>query len=102
MKCDGYTAHVVDIRSGRLMESKVIPSADEGPEATLSKRSALVQVFLRRARFPVVAVAKEGSTSRVEWRDVHLMLSGGAVRGVVVVLDELGEIIEEWFEMSRR
>ncbi len=45
---------------------------------------------------------KEGNGSRVEWGDVHLMLSGGLVRGVVVVLDEEGQIREDRFELRTR
>jgi hypothetical protein len=68
----------------------------------LSKRSDLVRAFLRRARFPVVTLTKEGSMTRVTWRDVHLRSSGGAVRGVVVILDQRGQIQEKRFELNRR
>ncbi len=99
VKGNGYTAHVVDVWPKQVRESKAILSAEEEPEAAISRRSDLVQGFLRRARFPVVSVTREGNGSRVEWGDVHLMLSGGLVRGVVVVLDEEGQIREERFEL---
>jgi hypothetical protein len=98
VKGNGYTAHVVDVWPKQVRESKAIPSAEEEPEAAISRRSDLVQGFLRRARFPAVSVTREGNGSRVEWGDVHLMLSSGLVRGVVVVLDEEGQIREERFE----
>jgi len=102
VKGAGYTAHVIDVWRSRIVESRAFVSADEEPAVTLSKRAGLVQAFLQRARFPVATVVKTGEAQQVEWRDVHLALSGGAVRGVVVVLDELGEVREEHFELSRK
>lgn len=97
-----YTCYVVDALRGEVQSSQVIRSASDGRAQAVSSKSALVRAFLQRARFPVAFVTEEGDRTTFEWRDIHLMISGGAVRGVKVVVDERGDIIEEEFNLRAR
>lgn len=97
-----YTYHLVDSLQSQVRSSQVIRSAGDERTIAASRDSALVQAFLKRARFPVAFVTEENGKSIVEWRDVHLMINGGALRGVRVILDEQGKVVEEKFEVGIR
>ncbi|PKM80636.1 MAG: hypothetical protein CVU89_12945 [Firmicutes bacterium HGW-Firmicutes-14] len=59
-----------------------------------SCRSDLVDVFLKRARFPFYNMTRENGCYVVEWCDVQLLNLGG-VHGITVVIDESGQISAE-------
>ena len=83
----------------------VDPSVDCGHSilATFRALTATPSSTLPRQCVRWVALAtKEGKRTTIEWRDGHLMISGGAVSGVKVVLDGRGEVIEERFELNAR
>jgi membrane-bound metal-dependent hydrolase YbcI (DUF457 family) len=97
-----YTYSVVDALSKEIRDSQVIQSSGDRQILEISKKSGVVQAFLKRARFPFALVSKEGNKITVEWRDVHLLFTGGALRGVKVVLDGEGNIVDEKFELRSR
>lgn len=98
----GYAYYVVDSFRRGVRSSQFIRSTGDERVIAASRSSSLVQAFLKRARFPVTFSTEEGNRIIVEWRDVHLMINGGALKGVKVVLNEQEEIIEERFELNAR
>lgn len=96
----GYAYCVVDSLSHQVQSCQTIHSSSNGPAVAASRSSPLVQSFLKRSRFPVSFVRQEGDRTTVEWRDVHLMIGGGAIRGVKVVLDGQGQMVEEKYELN--
>lgn len=98
----GYAYYIVDALRREVRSSQLIRSASDERIIAASRNSSLVQAFLKRARFPLAFTTEEASSTTVEWRDVHLMINGGALKGVKVVLNEQGEIIEEKFELNVR
>lgn len=97
-----YSCYIVDPLRRNVRSSQEIYSSKDEEVIEASKSSDLVQSFIKRARFPVVFVTKEEDLTMVEWRDVHLMIGGGAVRGVVVLLNKQLEIIDDRFELNSR
>ncbi len=96
----GYTYYVVDSLRKMVRSSQVFRTTNDERAATASGKSALVQAFLKRARFPFTIVTEEEGLLTVEWLDVHLINSGGALRGVKIVLNGRGDIVEERFELN--
>ncbi len=86
----------------RILSSLAIPSSSSPDLEVISssQKAELVNIFLKRARYPVAQVKLWGSGYRVEWEDVHLMLSGGGIRGVIVDVDEQGRIIGQRFKLK--
>ncbi len=80
----------------RILSSLSVPTSPDGKIVAASQEAKLVKAFLENARFPVAFVKKWGNGYQVEWQDVHLMLAGGVVRGVVVYVDADGHVIREW------
>ena len=97
-----YTYYVVDTFPREVRNSQTHRTSNNEKAVAESGKSALVQAFLKRARFPFTNVTEEGGLLTVEWLDVHLMNSGGALRGVKIVLNGQGEVIEERFEFNPR
>src|SRR5574341_916574 len=85
-----------------VLSSLAIP-ASSSPDREIiaaSQHTELVSIFLERARYPVSQVKRRGSGYRVEWEDVHLMLSGGGIRGVIVDTDEQGNVVGQRFKLK--
>ncbi len=97
-----YIYRHVDPFRKEIYNNQAIRSTGDRQTLENSKRSANVQAFLQRARFPFANASEEGERIIVEWRDVHLLFTGGALRGVKVVLDGQGDIVEEKFELRSR
>ena len=92
-----YAYYVVDALRGEVQESQIFHSVSDERTAIIANKSELVRAFLKRARFPVTRISEHESLVTAEWLDVHLLNSGGAVRGVRVTFDARGEIVEERF-----
>lgn len=97
-----YSYGIVDTFKKEIQDSQVIHSSNDQFTLEKSKSSKFVQAFLKRARFPFALVSNDGNSVTVEWRDVHLLFTGGALKGVKVVLDGQGNIVEERFELRGR
>ncbi|MEW6233063.1 MAG: metal-dependent hydrolase [Chloroflexota bacterium] len=111
---DGYLVHDVhfclaprEVRtlSGgaggtRILSSQTIHSSSEKDIIAASKEAELARIFLERARFPVALVEKREKGYRVDWQDVHLMLAGGGIRGVIVYTDEQGRVTGQRFKLK--
>jgi len=94
-KVRGYYLYVsVDSRRREVLRTREFTSAAYHRCVRLSQESSLVDVFLRRSRFPFYSVTKEDGCYTVEWLDAHLLNLGG-VHGVTVCLNENGEILKE-------
>jgi len=95
-----YTHYKVDALKREILKIQAFLSSNDSRATVVSQESGLVSSFLHRARFPLVLVSEEGRNTIIEWRDLHLMIGGGVVRGVRVVLDEEGRITDERFELN--
>ncbi len=84
----------VDSRRREILRVREFTSAAYHRCVKSSQESSLVDVFLRRSRFPFYNVTKEEGCYTVEWFDAHLLNLGG-VHGVTVCLNENGEILKE-------
>jgi inner membrane protein len=97
-----YTHYKVNTLRGEILEIQAFVSSNDSRATAVSQESDLVNSFLHRARLPIVLVSEEGGNTIVEWRDLHLMIGGGSVRGVKVVLDEEGRVIDERLELNMK
>ncbi len=97
-----YSYSVADPLKKELRNNQVIRSSNDQEVLERSKGSSIVQAFLKRARFPFMLVSTDENRIVVEWRDVHLSFTGGALKGVKVVIDGQGNIVEERFELRGR
>lgn len=94
-KARGYYLYVsVDSRRKEILRTREFTSAGYHRCVKASQESSLVDVFLRRSRFPFYSIVKEEGCYTVEWLDAHLLNLGG-VHGVTVQLNENGEILKE-------
>lgn len=86
----------------RVLSSLAIPvsSSLDRDIIAASQQVELVSIYLKRARYPVAQVKRWGAGYRVEWEDVHLMLSGGGIRGVIVDIDEQGHVTGQRFKLK--
>jgi len=80
----------------RILSSQSVSMSPEEEVVAASQEAGLTKAFLKSARFPVAFVKKWGNGYQVEWQDVHLMLAGGVIRGVVVYVGRYGQIIQQW------
>lgn len=91
----------VDSLRERVVVSREYASASYHRCVACSQESELVEIFLKRARFPIYNVLKEENTYIIEWLDVHLLQIGG-LHGVRVAVDNTtGAIIEEKFQVKK-
>jgi len=90
----------VDTRREEILASREFTSAPYHRCVKSSCQSDLVDVFLKRSRFPVYNVVREEGCYTVEWHDVQLMNLGG-VHGVTVHLDESGCITGEKLQIKK-
>ena len=111
---DGYVVHDVhfclaprkmrvlggETGGTRILSSQTIRSSPETEIITASRDAELARVFLERTRFPVAFVERRESGYRVEWQDVHLMLAGGGIRGVIVYTDAQGQVTGQRFKLK--
>ena len=81
----------VDTRKKAILTAHEFTSSAYHKCVKSSCESELVDVFLKRSRFPFYQVSKEDGCYTVEWYDVQLLNLGG-VHGVSVRLDEDGQI----------
>lgn len=86
----------------RVLSNLVLPlNSLPGRDIIAASREVeLVRIFLERARYPLAQMKRWGSGYRVEWGDVHLMLSGGGIRGVIVDTDEQGYVTGQRFKLK--
>ncbi len=86
----------------RILSSLAIPLSSSPDQEVISssQKAELVNIFLKRARYPIAQVKQWGSGYWIEWEDVHLMLSGGGIRGVIVDIDEQCHIIGQRFKLK--
>jgi inner membrane protein len=82
----------VDTRRKELITIREFTSSQYHWCVKSSGESDLVDVFLKKTRFPFYNVTKEGGCYIVEWSDVQLLNLGG-VHGVTVRMDENGCIL---------
>lgn len=96
-----YLYFCVDTRRQEVLKHKQYASAAYHKCVTCSQESKLVEIFLKRSRFPFYNISKDGGTYIVEWLDVHLMQLGG-VQGVRVAVDnQTGLILEEKLKVQK-
>jgi len=81
----------VDTRKKTILAAHEFTSSAYHKCVKSSCESDLVDIFLKRSRFPFYQVSKEEGCYTVEWYDVQLINLGG-VHGVTVSLDECGQI----------
>jgi len=90
----------VDTRKGEVLASREFTSSPYHRCIKTSCQSDLVDVFLKRARFPFYNVIREDGCYRVEWSDVQLLNLGG-VHGVTVSIDENGQITGQKLQVKK-
>lgn len=90
----------VDTRKDNILNVHEFTSSSYHKCVKSSCESDLVDVFLKRARFPFYHVAREDGCYTVEWYDVQLLNLGG-VHGVTVCFDECGDIISEKLQIKK-
>ena len=96
-----YQYLCVDTRRMLVLKNKEYSSAAYHKCVACSQESELVEIFLKRARFPFYNILKDEGIYIVEWLDVHLMQLGG-VHGVRVAVDnETGAILEEKLKVKK-
>lgn len=94
-KARGYYLYVsVDSRRKEVLCVREFSSASYHRCVRDSQAASMVDVFMRRSRFPFYSVTKENGCYTVEWCDAHLLNLGG-VHGVAVSINENGEILRE-------
>ncbi len=84
----------------RVLSSQHLASSPDASQVAATKAADLVRIFLERARFPVATVHRHAGGNTVVWDDVHLMLSGGAIRGVILETDPAGRILRQRFKLK--
>ncbi len=90
----------VDTRKENILTVHEFTSSTYHKCVKSSCESDLVDVFLKRARFPFYQVTRENGCYTVEWYDVQLLNLGG-VHGVMVNLDDTGQITGEKLQIKR-
>jgi|GEM_PF-2198393 len=90
----------VDTRRGEILATREFTSSSYHRCVKSSCSSELVEVFLKRSRFPVYNLVRENGCYKVEWYDVQLLNLGG-VHGVTVTLDEAGQITAEKLQVKK-
>lgn len=95
-----YLYVCVDTRRAEVLFSREFTSSSYHRCVKSSCRSDLVDVFLKRARFPFYHVVREDGCYTVEWSDAQLLNLGG-VHGVTVNLDENGRITGQKLQIKK-
>ncbi|MDN5292834.1 MAG: inner membrane protein [Eubacteriales bacterium] len=91
----------VDSLRERVVIRREYASASYHRCVACSQESELVEIFLKRARFPIYNVLKEENAYIIEWLDVHLLQIGG-LHGVRVAVDNTtGAILEEKLQVKK-
>ncbi len=98
----GYTLYVVDALRRDARAPQIFHSVSDERIPIIASKSDLVRAFLKRARFPLVRTNEMEALTTIEWLDVHLITSGGAIKGVEVTINNQGEIVEEKFIFNSR
>lgn len=90
----------VDTRRGDVLTTQEFTSSAYHKCIKASCESGLVDVFLKRSRFPFYNIIKNNGCYTVEWYDAQLLNLGG-VHGVTVMLDETGQVTSEKLRVKK-
>ncbi len=90
----------VDSRREEITAVKEFTSSGYHRCVKCSCESDLVEVFLKRARFPFYNVVRNEGSYTIEWSDAQLSNLGG-VHGVTVTVDENGQIKHQKLQVKR-
>lgn len=90
----------VDARREEILAVREFTSSAYHRCVKYSCQSDLVDVFLKRSRFPFYSVTKEEGCYTVEWCDAQLFNLGG-VHGVIVSLDEDGRVTGQRLQVKK-
>ena len=90
----------IDTRKENVLAVREFISAPYHRCIKQSCHSDLVDVFLKRARFPFYSFTRQRGGYTVEWFDAQLLNLGG-VHGVTVYLDESGIVTGEKLQVKR-
>lgn len=90
----------VDARREEIIAVREFSSSAYHRCVKCSCESDLVEVFLKRSRFPFYNVVKGEGCYTVEWSDAQLLNLGG-VHGVTITLDENGQILGEKLKVKK-
>ncbi|HWI54465.1 MAG TPA: metal-dependent hydrolase [Desulfobacteria bacterium] len=90
----------VDSRREEIIAVKEFTSSGYHRCVKCSCDSDLVEVFLKRSRFPFYNVVRNEGCYTVEWSDAQLMNLGG-VHGVTVTVDESGQITHQKLQVKK-
>lgn len=90
----------VDTRKNEILRVREFNSSPYHRCVKSSCQSEMVDIFLKRSRFPFYNVIKDEGFYTIEWYDVQLLNLGG-VHGVTVYLDESGQITGEKLQIKK-